>query len=423
MLRRFFLFVFILWGAILFAQLPDTLTLEECIRLAKENSFQLKSDEYEVSAAENYASIAETKALPRINGELALDNKFLRPYYFNQMWATVHADWSLGDFIKKTDRSSIQDIETRKLEKEQHSLNVIGHSVALYISILQVSKQIEILGAKVNFLEHHYGVSRGMWMAGLRSELDMMQTNSEIARMREDSARLAMTRNDLSVELVQVLGGDSAEGLHLASLQLNSFSNEPIPEISLENLANNPILTAYDSRIKAEHLRMDEISAAQMPHITMGSGYVKDADPTGDGNYAQISAGINIPIYSGKVYSYQRKASQSRMESLDARQNEAERQILIHLLKIRDKMVNTLKLMELQKNRLEISARALDYAEINYEAGITSNIELITSQQQLVNTELEIEETRLEYAMNLIEFYITNNQVDQIRALGNYQTE
>ena len=72
--------------------------------------------------------------------------------------------------------------------------------------------------------------------------------------------------------------------------------------------------------------------------------------------------------------------------------------------------------MELQQHRLDISARAVDFAEVNYKAGITSNIEFIASQQQLTNTELEIEETRLEYAMNLIEFYITNNQ-----GMGNNQ--
>ena len=55
---------------------------------------------------------------------------------------------------------------------------------------------------------------------------------------------------------------------------------------------------------------------------------------------------------------------------------------------------------------------------MNYKAGIASNIDFISSQQQLTNTELEVEETRLEYAMNLIEFYITNNQVDQIVAMG-----
>jgi len=405
-----------------YAQMPTVLTLEECIRLAEENSFQLRSDDYEISVAVNVASIAESQALPKISGELALDNRFLEPYYFNQMWAAVHADWSLGDLIRKTGRSSLQEIETRRLEREQHLLNVIGRSTSLYMSILQVDKQVEILGAKVVFLEHHYQVSEGMWKAGLRSQLDMLQTESEIAGLREDSARLAMIRNDLGIELVHLMGWDSAEGLHLAPLEMDSLVTAPVPDISLQTLSDNPVLSAFDSRMTAQQLKTDEVGAAQIPHITMGSGYVKDADPTGDGNYFQINAGVIIPIYSGKAFTYEKQGSRAMVESLVAQRSEAERELLIHLVKIHDKLLQIQDLMELQQLRLDISARAVDYAELNYKAAIASNIDFIASQQQLTNTELQMEETRLEYVMNLVEFYITNNEVDRILAMG-YNSE
>ena len=421
-MQRFtFLLVSVAWSVMVCAQVPDTLTLGECIRLAEENSFQLQADNFEIAVAENAVSIAESRAIPRISAELAMDNRFLQPYYFNQMWAAVHADWSLGDLIKKTGRSSLQDVETRKLEREQHRLEVIGRSTFLYMSILQVIKQIEILGVKVNFLDHHYQVSRGMWTAGLRSELDMLQTESEIAKLKEDSARLAIVLSDLHIELAHLIGWNQADDLHLASLRLDSLAAGSVPDISIENLKNNPVLSAYDSRFASENLRMDEITANQIPYFSLGSGVVKDADPTGDGNYVQINAGLTIPIYSGKVYTYQKQGSKAMMESLLAQRSEAERELLIHLLKVHDKLISTKNLMELQQHRLDISARAVDFAEVNYQAGITSNIEFIASQQQLTNTELEIEETRLEYTMNLIEFYITNNQVDRIVNMGNNQ--
>lgn len=418
MQRLTLLLVSVAWSAVVSAQAPDTLTLEECIRLAEENSYQLQADNYEIAVAENAVSIAESHAIPRVSAELAMDNRFLQPYYFNQMWATVHADWSLGDLIKKTGRSSLQDVETRKLEREQHRLEIIGRSTSLYMSILQVIKQIEILEMKVTFLEHHYQVSEGMWKAGLRSQLDMLQTETEIARLKEDSARLSIVLSELHIELAQLLGWNKADDLHLAALRLDSLAAGSVPDISLENLKNNPVLSAYDSRFASENLRMDEITANQIPYFSLGSGVVKDADPTGDGNYIQINAGLTIPIYSGKAYTYQKQGSKAMMESLLAQRSEAERELMIHLLKVHDKLVSTKNLMELQQHRLDISARAVDFAEVNYKAGITSNIEYIASQQQLTNTELEIEETRLEYTMNLVEFYITNNQVDRIVAMG-----
>ncbi len=404
-----------------FAQLPSTLTLEECIRRAEENSFQLQSDDFEIDLAENTASIAKSYALPRISGELAMDNRFLQPYYFNQVWASVHADWSLGDLVRKTGRSSVQDIETRRLEKEQHRLNVIGRSTSLYMSILQVSKQMEILGKRLILLNHHYQVSGGMWKAGLRSQLDVLQTESEIVRLQEDTARLAIVRTHLSIELAHLLGWEHTDSLQVAPLHLDSLVEAPVPEISIQNLAGNPILSTFDSRLTAQQFRTDEIGAGQIPHISLGSGYMADADPTGDGNYWQINAGVVVPIYSGKAYTYQKQGSKALTESLDAQRSEAEREILIHLVQVHDKMENEKKLMELQHQRLHIAAQTVDFAALNYKAGIASNLDYISSQQILTNTELEIEETRLEYTMSLIEFYITNNQVDQIVAMGTYQ--
>ncbi len=68
------------WNIVLFAQLPALLTLEECIRLAEENSYQLQSDDYEIAVAEHIASMADSRSIPRISGELTMDNRFLQPY-------------------------------------------------------------------------------------------------------------------------------------------------------------------------------------------------------------------------------------------------------------------------------------------------------------------------------------------------------
>jgi len=61
----------------------------------------------------------------------------------------------LGNLIQKTSRAATQDIEIRRLEKEQNRLNVIGRSTSLYMSILQVKKQIEILQVRLIFLQQH----------------------------------------------------------------------------------------------------------------------------------------------------------------------------------------------------------------------------------------------------------------------------
>ena len=408
-----------LWTMVLSAQSPPMLTLEDCIRRAEQNSFTLQSDDYIISATEEQASLTKSQAIPRIAGDLALENRFLQPYYFNQVWATVHADWSLGDLIQKTGRSAMQDIETQKLEKEQNRLNVIGRSTSLYISVLQVKKQIELLVVRMGFLQRHQKLTQGMWEAGIRTRLDVLQTESEMVKLQEDTARLAIVRKNLRNELALLLGWQNTDSLRLAPLRVAAITQLPIPHASIESLADNPMIASYDSRVKAQQYRTQEITAVQLPHLLLGGGYFTDGDPTADGNYWRVDAGITIPIYYGHETAYKKHRSEALVQSLDAQKKETEREILIHLATVYEKLVKLKGVLELQSQRQSITQQAVSFAEINYKAGISTNLDYLSAQQRLTNTQLAIEETRLQYTMNLIEFYVTTNQVENIIALEN----
>jgi outer membrane protein TolC len=240
-----------------------------------------------------------------------------------------------------------------------------------------------------------------------------------MVRIQEDTARLDIVRKNLQNELAYLLGWENTDSLNLAKISVDSIAGLPVPPVAPQSLADNPILASYDSRVKAQRFRTNEMAADHIPHVMLGSGYVGDGDPTGDGNYWRIDAGVVIPIYSGRALVYQKHGSEAMAESLDAQRNEIERELMIHLVKVHEKLVKLKDLLTLQNQRQSISSRAVGFAEMNYKAGISTNLDYLSAQQQLTDTELAIEETRLEYTMSLIEYYIATNQVEDIIALGN----
>jgi len=399
------------------AQSPPVLTLEDCIHRAVQNSYRLQSDDFIISATAEQALLSKSQRIPRIDGDLTMENQFLQPYYFNQIWASVHADWSLGDLIQKTGRSAMQDVETQKLKKEQNRLDVIGRSTSLYASVLQVKKQIELLVVRMGFLQRHHALTKGMWKAGIRTRLDVLQTESELVKLQEDTARLAIVRKNLRNELALLLGWQNTDSLRLAPLQVAAITELPLPHALPESLANNPLIASFDSKVKAQQFRTDEMTAGQLPHLLLGGGYFVDGDPMAEGNYWRVDAGIRIPIYYGHEIGYKKQVSEEMTQSYMAQKKEVEREILIHLAKVYERLVKLKGLLDLQSQRQSITEQAVSYAEINYKAGISTNLDYLSAQQRLTNTQLAIEETRLQYTMNLIEFYVTTNQVDQIIAL------
>jgi len=418
-MRKLLLLMYIGLGSlVLQAQAPARLTLEDCIRRAEQNSYRLQTDEHLITAFEKQADLLKSTAIPRIDGDLGMENRFFQPNYFNQAWASIHANWLLGNLIQKTGRSALQDVETRKLVKEQNRLDIIGRSTSLYISILQVKKQIEILSVRLGFLQRHRELTQGMWKAGVRTRLDVLQTESEMVRLQEDTARLAIVRKNLRNELALLLGWQSTDSLRLASLPVTNITESPIPQASLALLADNPLIAAYNSRVKAQQFRTQEITANQIPQVMLGGGYFVDGDPTGDGNYWRLDAGIVVPIYYGHESGIRKQRSEAIVESLASQKQNVERELMIHLAKVYEKLVNLKGLLDLQTERKDITEKAVTFAEMNYRAGISTNLDYLSAQQRLTNTQLAIEETRLKYTMNLIEFYVTTNQVDKIIELG-----
>lgn len=420
-LLRILLLTLILLPLLSFAQSVPVLSLQNCIDSAVKNSYLLQANESDIKAASGQALFEKSKAIPKVSGELASESRFLKPYDFSQVWASVHADWSLGDYLLKTDRAARQQVETIRLLKQQNRLDVIGKVSSLYMALLLNQKQKEILNTRLNFMQKHYDLAVSLWKAGLRTQMDVLQSKAEIIKIQQDTVRLAMTRDNLVQELARMLGQDRPGSLHLQTLNTEEIVKIQ-PSIADADLNNNPLLLSYASKIKTQKMTKQAIKAQQYPHLNLGGGYFNDADPTGDGNYWRINAGINVPIYYGHEIRKLASVSDAQTAAIASRQRQAKRKILIHLGQIESKLVQLRKLMQLQQLQLNTAQNTVDFSEVNYKAGLITNLEFITAQQQLTTSKLAVEASRLDYLMNLIEFYVSTNRVDKIKALASMKS-
>ncbi len=420
-LLRILLLTLILLPLLSFAQSVPVLSLQNCIDSAVKNSYLLQANESDIKAASRQELFEKSKAIPKVSGELASESRFLKPYDFSQVWASVHADWSLGDYLLKTDRAARQQVETIRLLKQQNRLDVIGKVSSLYMALLLNQKQKEILNTRLNFMQKHYDLAVSLWKAGLRTQMDVLQSKAEIIKIQQDTVRLAMTRDNLVQELARMLGQDRPGSLHLQTLNTEEIVKIQ-PSIADADLNNNPLLLSYASKIKTQKMTKQAIKAQQYPHLNLGGGYFNDADPTGDGNYWRINAGINVPIYYGHEIRKLASVSDAQTAAIASRQRQAKRKILIHLGQIESKLVQLRKLMQLQQLQLNTAQNTVDFSEVNYKAGLITNLEFITAQQQLTTSKLAVEASRLDYLMNLIEFYVSTNRVDKIKALASMKS-
>jgi len=400
------------------AQTDSLLTLSACIDSVQKYSFLLKAGEYRTEAARQNVRISHSYIRPMVSGELAREDRFLQPYNFNQQWALVHSEWSPGDFFKRTDRVAQQDMLTVQLENEKIRLDGIGRISSLYMCILQKQNELKLLNNQLSLLLAHLNIVQSLWKAGLRSQVDILQTESEISVLRENITRTEMDHENLREELARLIGLPGDKRFQLAKIPTQLLVQESgIPTIREKDLNTNPALQIFVSKIKSQNLQTRLVNAKQWPHLFLGGGYFADGDPTGDGNYWQINTGIAIPIYRGGTIKYQKQESEAISYSLQSEMGNIHRELIIHLEKITDRLRKLKELLALQKDRLQNAQKALSLAAGNYRAGLITNLEFLSLQKQVISTQLIIEKTRLDYIMNLIEFNLSTNQVNKIKMM------
>jgi outer membrane protein TolC len=408
-----------LFPVMLAAQSP--FTLEQCIDSVVAHSYLYRAGAYRTEAAGRQAEISRSYMLPAVTGDAGVEGRFLRPYNFGQAWALVHGDWSLGNFIRKTDQVARQEVITARLQQEKTRLDDISRAVSLYMSILQQRKEVQLLDDRITLLKDHLVVAQSLWNAGVRTRMDILQTEAEINRVTVDKARIIMTIRNLMRELTALTGmpvNDSLELMHIDAARL--INEMTVAGVGDTLVQANPLYQVYLSRIRTQELQTGMVSAQQWPHLTAGAGRFSDGDPTGDGNYWLLSAGIAIPIYQWGRIRQEKMRSEAITYSLSTELMDLSRELQIHLAKTVNRMEELRGMLELQDQRLENAREAWSLARINYQAGIISNLEYLTAQQQVTATGIAIAQTRLQYVMNLIEYYLTINRVDEIRKMGEY---
>jgi outer membrane protein TolC len=403
------------------SQVDSVITLSQCIDSVQKYSFRLQAEAFNTEAAGKNLDVSHTRSLPTLTGDVGIEGRSLIPYNFGQQWTLVHGDWSLGDFIKKTDRVARQEVVTAQLMQEQVRLDGISRVTSLFMNVLQKEKERELLNERIRLLGTHRIVAVSLWKAGVRTRLDILQTESELSVAKEEKVRILVEIRNAIKEITNLTGMTMLDTFQLETINTKDLIQQVnISELDRQLITENPLYQVLLSKVQSRHLQTDLINAQKWPHIVAGGGYFVDGDPTSDGNYWTIQAGIAFPIYQWGSINYQKEESEALGKSLNMDLLDLNRELLIHLEKTMIRLEELRNMLELQETRLETLQEAQSLADINYKAGLITNLEYLVTQQRNTTTMITIEETRLEYILNLIEYYLVTNQVQKIKEMGTF---
>lgn len=403
-----------------YSQVEFQPSLQRCIDLALESSYEVQSRMQQIDAAKSVYHQSRSNYYPTVFAEGAHQQFFYAPYNYRDLSGFVVLDWSIGDWLNNSAAADQNEINSRQAQQEQARLAVIQRVAALYLGIVQQQFNRQQLQYHLDLLDRHINTARALWQAGARPQLDVLQSQAQRYRLQEEAISINTQTENLRQELTDLLGLPDAH-----ALQLPDFSEEKIETkaaaalagLQISTVQQNPEVTMLSLQKQSRQLRLRDVSASLLPHLQFSGGFVADADPTAEGNYWLAEARLQFPLFQWGRSKYQRQEILADARALELLKSDLLRELQIQVKQISGKIKELQKTLSLQREQLKLNQQAFDLASAHYQAGLITNIEYLTAQQELGDNQFQIHDSSLNILMNLVHLYALTNQTDQISKL------
>jgi outer membrane protein TolC len=391
------------------------LKLDDCIQLAIQNSYQLQSDSLLSESLQMLVKQEQSAYNPQISGSAGVSGLFLSPYSFGQHYLQAVADWDLGRFWHKTADIQQKQSEQQQTVIQQNKLEITGVITGLYLDVLQSQLEREILQSKIDYLSDHIKILTVLWKAGTIQQLDILQAQSSLNTLKEEMMQKELDAEQAKYAIARLTGLNSGEQFSVAPIITDLPSPDEVGMLSETWLENHPHAQLLQKEYEKELLMKKDVQAGFMPHIQAYSGYTFDGDPTGDGNYVLLGLGATIPVFSWKKKDFQLREIDFTAEAIQSQKKNAERDLSIQYGQLLEQITRYRRIIDFQQEKIAADREVAKVAELNYKAGLATNLDFLMAQQTLMETELYVKNARNQYLKSVVAFWLLTGQKEQIK--------
>lgn len=285
-------------------------------------------------------------------------------------------------------------------------------SVAAYYYQLAALREIQTVTQHAAANQREVlGLIKRLSAAGIASAAEERQQESALgateARLPSLRRQIAETENALSILIGRHPGG---------------FVFETPPELSIPNLAppglpsalllRRPDIRKAEAGLIAANARVGEAKALFFPSLSLTAifgGVSSSLSDVVNGRapvVASVGPGLLQPLFAGGRLQFNQEAAQSRLDQA----------LIVYrktILGALGEVANTLsafessaEAIEIQARRVEASREAMRLANLRFQAGTTSFLEVLDAQRQLLAAETDQAQSLLDRRTALISLYL-----------------
>lgn len=404
------IYILLLLSFIPKTQAQELLTLEDAVKTALENNYDIRISKNDLDIDKTNVSSGNAGMLPKLSATVVDNNSIqnttqtrndgttnkLNNAKNNSLVYGVGLDWTVFDGFKMF--AKLDQLKTmQKLGEAQLKLTVItkiSDVTSTYYDLVQQQQQLAALDSTIVISNQRVTLAQNRYTIGKASKLEVLNAqvdlNSDTTTLLKQKELYANTKTLLN----QLLARDVKTDFKVVNT-ITVDDKLLLPELTSLAEKQNPQLEAQVLNKKIAELQLKQIKGDRYPVVKVNSGYNFNESESSLGFVTQSSSkGLNygfsasLNLFDGFAQRRNEKIAKLQIENSNMAIEQQNQALQTTLTTSYQTYLTNLELMKLEQKNEAIAKQNLDITLEKFRIGTIPTIEFRTAQLNYINAKV-----------------------------------